>query len=237
MAHAFKDSVYKFVKTHGGIITILNAFPFIKILIAMPVAQKNSFNNLIKEKIAETILIHFKKDYILSRLDFNFEPTPNMQIFLKALVVFDSDTDKAIITKRLDFENNLVVNSFIHFKLSFLKRKWDELVSLANDNVLYLLSQDSFSELIKFLISNLEYRYYAVNIFSKQDCYLLCDTKGEAIKDFLIEKSVLHDDSALLVNLVALNPEKIIIHNSVFLKDKLLKTLYEFFSNRVEISK
>lgn len=236
-AEVFSNSIYSKIKSHGGIITSLNDNCFYKVLIALPIIERFKVHNLIKEKIAETILLCIKSEYILSRLDFEINNTSSMQIFLKALLVFDSDTDKDIIVERLNFDSNLVVNSFVNFRLTFLKRKWNELVSLANDNAMYLLSQDSFNELIKFLISNLEYRCYAVNVFFKQDCYLLCDMKGEVVKDFLIDKNIMYDDSKLLTNLVALNPEKIIVHGSKNLKDKLLSTLYEFFSNRVELSK
>lgn len=236
-AEIFKNSIFNNIKSHGGIITSLNDNCFYKVLIALPIIERFKVHNAIKEKIAETILLCIKSEYILSRLEFEINNTPSMQIFLKALIVFDSDTDKDIIVERLNFDSNLVVKSFVNFRLTFLKRKWNELVSLANDNAMYLLSQDSFNELIKFLISNLEYRCYEVNVFLKQDCYLLCDMKGEVVKDFLIDKNIMYDDSKLLTNLVALNPEKIIVHGSKNLKDKLLVTLYEYFSNRIELCK
>ncbi len=236
-ANSFKNSLNDIIKSNNGVITTLNQYNFTKVLIAVPIIERFKLHNTIREKIAENILLSYKKDYILSRLNFDINQNLNMQIFLKALVVFDSDTDKEIILERMKFDSNLVVNSFINFRLSFLKRKWEELVELANDNSMYLLNNDTFHELIKFLISNLEYRYHTINIFSKQDCYLLYDTSGKVINDFLVDKNVAYDDNHLLTSLVALNPEKIVIHCNSFVKDKLLNTLYEYFSNRVHICK
>ena len=121
--------------------------------------------------------------------------------------------------------------------LKFLKKKWEELVSLANENVMYFLSEDSLLELIKFLISNLEHRCYAVNVFSKSDCYFLCDLQGKRIDDFMLEKQGIYEDGNLLTILVALNPEKIIVHCNKFVKDKLLRNLFSLFPNRIEICK
>ena len=156
----FENEIKSTIKQHNGIITELSYNNYNKVLIAVPIIERFKIHNFIREKIAETILVKFKAQYILSRLNFDLTPTTDMQIFLKALVVFDSDIDKEIIMERLNFDSNLVVSSFLNFKLSFLKRKWQELVGLANDNSMYLLSKDSFLELIKFLISNLEHRYY-----------------------------------------------------------------------------
>jgi len=236
-ANYFKNSLYEKIKSSKGVITLLNDICFVKVLIAVPIIERFKIHNLIREKIAETILVCYKKQYILSRLNFNLENNTNMQVFLKALVVFDSDIDKEIILERLKLDETIVVNSFINFKLPFLKRKWEELISLANDNSMYILSNDSFIELIKFLISNLEYRYCTINVFSKQDCYLICDKTGKYVNDFLIDKHIVYDDNNLLTSLVALNPEKIIVHCNKFVKDKLIKSLYDYFPTRVELSK
>lgn len=233
----FKNQIFNTIKKNNGIVTSLENQNEFRVLIAIPIIERFKIHNYIREKIAETILLFYKKEYILSKLDFDITKIIDMQIFLKALIVFDSDIDKEIILERLKFDSNLIINSFINFRLSFLKRKWNELVSLANDNEMYLLSKDTFLELIKFLISNLEYRYCTVNIFSKKDCYFLCNKEGEGIEDFLIDKNIVYDDSNLLTSLVALNPERIIFHCNNNIKDKLIKTLYDLFSHRVQISK
>ena len=236
-AQNFRKSIISDIKSLQGVVTVLVSITFAKVLIAVPNDVKTKAKEILIEKIAENILLYNKKRYILSKLNFDITHSTSMQVFLKALVVFDSDTDKEIIIERLDLQNDIVVKSFVDFRLTFLKRKWDELVSLANDNAMYLVSEDTFGELIKFLISNLEYRCYAVNVFSKKNCYLLCDTQGKVINDFLIERNIVYDDNMLITSLIALNPEKIIVHCNSFVKDKLLKTLYEYFSNRLEVCK
>jgi len=236
-AFAFKDAIYNTIKEYNGVITILYSSTFFKVLIAVSNKYSNKLKSFLSEKIAENILLNYKKNFILSRLNFFVTSNTNMQVFLKALVVFDSDTDKEIIVQRLNFNNNLVVKSFVDFKLQFLKRKWLELVDLANDNAMYLVSDDTFNELIKFVISNLEYRYYTVNVFSKKDCYMICDTKGEFVSDFLVDKNIVYDDNNLLTTLIALNPEKIIMHCDNNVKDKTINKLFLYFSNRLEICK
>ena len=90
---------------------------------------------------------------------------------------------------------------------------------------------------LKFLISNLEYRCYAVNVFPKNNCYLLCDTQGNCINDFLIDKNIIYDDNNLLTSLIALNPEKIIFHCNSNVRDNIINSLFQYFSNRIVICK
>lgn len=233
----FIDKIRPFIKETKGVVVSIFLQDTHKVLVAVPIEKKEQAMSLLKENLAEMILTNFKKEYIMSKLNFEVDHSVNMRVFLQTLICFDSDVDKQIIMESLNFDKSIYLNSFINFRLKFLKNKWDELVTLANDNIMYLLSEDSFVELIKFLISNLDYRCYAVNIFSKQNCYLLCDMEGKVINDFLLDKNIVYDDNKLLTSLIALNPEKIIIHCNSFLKENLLKNLYNFFSNRIEICK
>jgi len=236
-ADVFEKKVNSFVQNFGGIVANVFSQDYFKVLVAIPFEKKRETTKFFKEKLAETILTNYKKDYILKSLNFEKIQTENISVFMQALICFDSEIDKQIILERLNMRSDFYLTSFVSFKLKFLKEKWNELITLANDNMIYLLNEDSCVELIKFLISNLEHRYYAVNIFLKDDCYLLCDMQGKVIEDFLIEKHIVYDDRNLINSLVALNPEKIIVHCNKILKDKLIKNLFNFFPSQIEICK
>lgn len=236
-SNIYEKKILCFVKNVQGVVANVFSEGFYKLLIAVPFETRREAIRFFKTKLAETILTIYKRKFIVSNLNIEKIRTENISVFLQALVCFDSEIDKQIIIERINFKNNFYLNSFISFKLKFLKNKWNELVTLANDNMIYLLNDDSCLELIKFLISNLEHRYYAVNIFLKDDCYLLCDMQGKVIEDFLIEKHVVYDDKNLINSLVALNPEKIILHCNKILKDKLIKNLFNFFPSQIEICK
>lgn len=178
-ANVFEKKILFFVQNYGGVVATVFSQGLYKLLVAIPFENRKEAIKFFKEKLAEIVLIGYKKDYILKSLNLEKIRTENISVFVQALICFDSEIDKKIILDRLTLKNDFYLNSFILFKLKVLKDKWQELISLANDNMIYLLNEDSCLELIKFLISNLEHRYYAVNIFLKDDCYLLCDMQRE----------------------------------------------------------
>ena len=236
-ADSFVKSISSFVRNRDGIIVNVYSMSFTKVLFAVPEPNQEECYFYVKEKLAESILSHYKKKYIMSKLDFDINASANMNVFIQTLTCFDSDMEKKILCENIDFKDTFCIDSYVRFRMKYLKQKWNELATLANDNIMYLISEDSFVEFIKFLISNLEHRCYAVNVFSKKNCYLLCDLEGKQINDFLLEKNIAYDDNHLLTSLIALNPEKIILHCNPFLKDALLKTLYSYFMDRIELCK
>ena len=237
MAEYFASKINLVIKSCKGISACITLNGQNCVLVAVPKDKEEFARDFVKQKIAECILFFYKKDYIVSKLNFEKPKTTYMNVFLQTLVCFDGEADKHFIEQCLDFDDRIFVDAVVAFKLKFLKKKWEELVSLANENVMYFLSEDSLLELIKFLISNLEHRCYAVNVFSKSDCYFLCDLQGKRIDDFMLEKQGIYEDGSLLSTLVVLNPEKIIIHCNKFVKDKLLRNLFSLFPNRIEICK
>ena len=237
MAEYFASKINLVIKSCKGISACITLNGQNCVLVAVPKDKEEFARDFVKQKIAESILFFYKKDYIVSKLNFEKPKTTYMNVFLQTLVCFDGEADKHFIEQCLDFDDRVFVDAVVAFKLKFLKKKWEELVSLANENVMYFLSEDSLLELIKFLISNLEHRCYAVNVFSKSDCYFLCDLQGKRIDDFMLEKQGIYEDGSLLSTLVALNPEKIIVHCNKFVKDKLLRNLFSLFPNRIEICK
>lgn len=237
MAEYFASKINLVIKSCKGISACITLNGQNCVLVAVPKDKEEFAREFVKQKIAECILFFYKKDYIVSKLNFEKPKTTYMNVFLQTLVCFDGEADKHFIEQCLDFDDRIFVDAVVAFKLKFLKKKWEELVSLANENVMYFLSEDSLLELIKFLISNLEHRCYAVNVFSKSDCYFLCDLQGKRIDDFMLEKQGIYEDGSLLSTLVALNPEKIIVHCNKFVKDKLLRNLFSLFPNRIEICK
>jgi len=85
---------------------------------------------------------------------------------------------------------NIVLESFFYFQLLPLKEKWKELAGIANENGTYLLSEDSFIELLKFLIDNIEFLSDEVIIEVEKDNIKILDinenpiAEKEQISDF-----------------------------------------------------
>lgn len=237
IAEDFARSISIYVRERLGLVIVAYPVHFASVVIALPLKCKEEANIYFKQKIAEYVLSIYKREYILNHLDFENSQSLSMKVFLQTLVCFDSEMDKQIIADSIILRDKFCVDSFVNFRLSFIKKKWNEVVSLANENIMYLLSEDSFLEFTRFLISNLDHRCPAVNIFSKKNCYFLCDMEGNGIDDFLVEKPIVYDDGKLITSLIALNPEKIILHCNPFVKEPLLRTLFSYFNDRIEVCK
>ncbi len=230
------DKIKTKTKGLGGVVTLVVESFMVFIVIAIPQNKKEEIKDYILDIIINIYTTKYKLEYLLG--NFNFEVTNdiNMKAFIKALMVFDLDTDKKIIRQKLLNIDSIVVDSFFHFRLGVLKARWNDLINLANDNIMYLMSKDTFIELIKFLVSNLEFKCDFVSVKQSGKDFKIYDKDGKSLKDELEDCENLND-VFLITTLISLNPRRIRLDTTNNLKDNTMSLLYEIFNNRVEIFK
>lgn len=145
------------VKEVSGVITSYELNSMIFIVLACPEVEKVRLKYIISNAISYGICTYFKEDFLQKYLKIPQKNNLEEFTFRKALVYFDKETDKFLVSKHLKLDKNIVLESFFYFKLAPLREKWKELVGIANENGSYLISDDSFIELLRFLIDNIEF--------------------------------------------------------------------------------
>lgn len=200
--------IYNSVKSLSSdlnpIITSYEHNGMVSVIFACDNFFKAKLKFFIMNSVVFSICTFFKEEYLTKKLKTPNKSSIENYTFKKALVNFDRETDRFIIGKQLILEQNLNLDSFFHFKLKNLKEKWDELVNIANDNSTYFLAEDSFLELLKFLIDNIEYETAEVNVVCNNGQLFLFDSNFEIIDDKLSFNC--YD---LVDNLLKLSPRKI----------------------------
>lgn len=221
------------IKKVGGKIALVSGGGTARLWLSVKDEHKKMVKKKVIGLIADMILQVYKSEYLTSNFKFRTTNDINMQAFIKALVVFDWDIDKQIIIRMLMDMDCVVVDAFVCFKLGILKTKWDDLVSLANDNIAYLMSTDTFIELLKYLISNLDFRTNEVNVFCVNRTYTLKDNKGLPIKE---GHGDIKDcsDAFLITSLISLSPQKIKVHIDNF-DGNVINLLFNLFNDRIVI--
>ena len=88
--------------------------------------------------------------------------------------------------------------------LKALREKWAELISLANENSDYLVSNEAFFDLLKFLIDNLEVCEEEINVFEDDNGYFITPQNSQ---DDCAYESL--SKEGLVSSLIELCPKKI----------------------------
>lgn len=188
----------------GCVVTCYEEYEKIHILLACPKEEQARVSSIVERCVIKVICNFYKERFLTESLRLPSHETMTVMAFKKALINFDKETDFYLISKNLDLQKNLYLDSFYFFRLRALREKWTELVTLANENSDYLVSNDAFFDLLRFLIDNLEVGEEEISVFEEE--------KGFSIRlcreDDKLQCSELSREG-LVSSLIELCPKKI----------------------------
>lgn len=230
-----KKDIAKFVyqtlkaetKELGTVVTCYEEFGNFYIILACPLIEKVRFSRLLESCIIKAISNFYKEQYLERHLILPMHEKMSLTAFKRALINFDKETDFYIISKNLQLEKTLYLDSFYEFRLSALRNKWDELITLANDNSEYLIGEEPFFDLLKFLIDNLEICENEISVFENEKGYEIKLPENEISCKNLTKEG-------LISTLIELSPKKINMFCDK--EDPTVNFLSKIFEKRINVS-
>jgi len=210
----------------GSVVTCYEQFDNLFVVFGCPITEKARATVLIERCIIKVVCNFYKEQFLSENLRLPIFENMSLTAFKKALINFDKETDFYIISKNLDLDKNLHLDSFYSFRLKALRDKWGELISLANENSEYLVSNEAFFDLLKFLIDNLEVCEEEINVFQDENGYFFSSANHETDCDSL-------SDEGLVSSLIELCPKRI----NFFCKgdDNTAGFLSKIFEERINV--
>lgn len=222
MAKFYYNTISSYILAVDGIITSHEDGGYISILLAVDNEKKAEIELLIANVVVELICTKFKLDYLNAFLFLPNHDKLGMSAFKKALLNFDKETDKFIIKKNLNLGNSLYLESFYKFRLKALEDKWAELVSLSNENREYLVSDESFVDLLKFLVDNLDICEEEISVYKEDGGYRICRDAG------VVERGDLVSEESVVSSVIDLSPQRINLYfNETSGAINLLERIFE----------
>ncbi len=225
IAKYFYNSLSNYIKGLGGVLTCHESKGYISILFAVDGDKAQNAQSVIANAVVEVICERFKAEYLNRCLFLPEQDQIGMSAFKKALLNFDRETDRFIIKKCLILENNLYLESFYKFRLKALQDKWAELVTLSNENREYLVSKESFIDLLKFLVDNLDICSDEISVVKEEGGYRIFDDQncGELISE-----------ESMVSSVIDLSPQKINLYFNESSSATLL--LEKIFEERISVN-
>ena len=227
LAKFFHNALFPYAKSLNGFVTSNEDNGYISILIAVPESKTEEIKSVLLRCVTEAICTKFKSDFLNKFLVLPELDTVSLFAFKRALLNFDRETDKFIIKKNLVLNENLYLESFYNFRLKSLVDKWEELVSLSNENKDYLVSKESFIDLLKFLVDNLDICQEEISVVKEKDGYRIFADDSDFDAELISEEHILS-------SVIDLAPQKINLYFSE--TSRAINLLERVFEERIIIN-
>ncbi len=221
--HSTENAFGKRVRANGGIMAAKESDGRLNVSVACENENKQSLIKVIRDCIAEMFLTTVKLNYLRSALVLPSLGADAYNILLYTLVAFDRDTEKEIILGALNFGDNLALDGLFNFKLVELKKRWDDIAELAVNNSVYLSSDETLNELLKFLMSAISPKVAKLEIAKNKDFYRIRGKRGDGEFEYRV-----CSPEQLMIYLINIAPIELTLCGS-FENDKIFNRLVSIF--------
>lgn len=194
----------------------------VALLINCPEYYIDIIRTEIADKVAEILVIKYKYEYLKKQVAVCGLSSIEREILLTSLIAADLDDDKKFAFDRLKSDNNICIDGIYNFKLSCLRKKWQDIAEC----IPACFMNTQLKDFIYYLLENKKKRVYVDNGLV-YDCHfrrlkrsMLLD--GESIK--IIREILLSNCGE--VELLGQIPKDDEYYLKEFYNDKI------FFSNR-----
>ncbi len=228
-----QDGIKEILAQCGGVSTISADSDLVSLSIGCKKQNATKLKAILKMLITDIVCEKIKFEFLSQNMDITSFGQEYGYALAKVCTYFDNKLDRHIVLQCLDINTKVLnIESFFHFRLSTLKRKWRELCEIATSNAPAIVRHENFVEFIKFLLKNAESNCQSVILEMHEKCIIYHDLR----RDFDIISAIDPGDKlGVLGRLIELNPELIKIYASEDC-DETLSLVQNIFADKVIIN-
>ena len=181
----------------------------------------------IKDGLVEMFGVVGKFDFIKHNLVLGLSQT-NYELLLHTLVAFDRENEHKLLNRVIQVKDNMTLDGIFNFKLGELKERWLEICNLTRNNGVYLYDDETYNELLRFLISAVNPKINKLTVKENNGRYNL----SGAFKNSVLDIDVI-DSAELMYYLIDLAPLELVIDGGIT-NNELSKRLVGIFDSKTK---
>lgn len=163
----------------------------------------------VKECLIEMYAVVVKFDYIKRNLPLCL-PAFRYELLLHTLVAFDRENERKLLAKTVRVQNDMALDGVFNFRLDELKKRWQEICELTKSNGMYLHNDETYNELLRFLISAVNPKINKLTVKESDGKYRLTGNYKDSRLDLNAKTS-----AELMYYLIDLAPLELVIEGGI----------------------
>lgn len=161
--------------------------------------------------VCEALSLGYKNVYVRKLLDVDYDNF-YQNVLVNTICIFDSEYDKQFISRIVTDNATVCLDGYYNFKMSQVKRKWQDISRLVSDNDFILTDNELIIEFLQYLLDSLTCKEQTLSVSLDGNDYALFGKDNKALPRIKsLAKAVSVEEEAML-NIICLKPDKLNIY-------------------------
>jgi len=165
----------------------------------------------ITSAVCEALSLGYKNVYVRQLLDVDYDNF-YQNVLVNTICIFDSEYDKQFISRIMSDSATVCLDGYYNFKMSQVKRKWQDISKLVSDNDFILTDNELIIEFLQYLLESMNTKEQTLSVSLDADNFTLYGKDNKVLPKLKsLAKSVSAEEDAML-NIICLKPDKLNIY-------------------------
>lgn len=133
---------------------------------------------IVKRALTELFLGREKKNYLTAGVEKLKISSGSRKLLVHALTGFDREAEEKLMRNSLRFRRFFDIDGFLSFRMKEFYARWKEMCDLAGQHGSFLLNEDTFNDLLRFLIDASKRRDSRAEVIRVDGRYRLVEKRG-----------------------------------------------------------
>lgn len=161
--------------------------------------------------VCEALSLGYKNVYVRRLLNVGYDSF-YQNVLVNTICKFDSEYDKQFVSRIILDGATVCLDGYYNFKMSQVKRKWQEISKLVCDNSYLLADNELIIELLQYLLESLTSREQTVSLSLLDDDFVLCNKSNSVLNKLKsIARTASVEEEAML-NVICLKPSNLVVY-------------------------
>ncbi len=167
----------------------------------------------LRETISQTLALGYKNVYVrkLLKIDKN---SFFQNILVNTLCLFDNDYDRQAVRHLIDIEKSIYIDGYYNFRMETLKKKWQEIANLVNDNYYVMTDKTLIVEFLQYLLESSSSKLKKLTVSIEKERFILYGDSDEVMEPTASLAKYSDIEEEVMLNMLWLKPQMIKTYSS-----------------------
>ncbi len=174
-------------------------------------AYRFQMSRAVNSAVCDALSLGYKNVYMRGLLDVDYDNF-YQNVLVNTICIFDSEYDKQFVSRLMTDSSTLCLDGYYNFKMSRIKRKWEDISRLVSDNSFILNDNDLIAEFLQYLLESMTEKESSLSVSLDADGFSLFNKENKSISKIKsLARSVSIEEEAML-NIICIKPSKLTVY-------------------------
>ncbi len=209
-----KDQLEPAINEVDGLVSELNEDTRNYFSLACADTYRFQIRRKLNDAVSQALTLGYKNIFVRKLLGVR-KSNFFQDVLVNTICIFDNDYDRQAVSRILDVDRTLCLDGYYNFRLSSVKKKWQEVTKLVSDNFYVLSDSELIVEFLQYLLESTPCKVKKLSVSIDGNSFVLYGSSDKVLEPVASLAKNFDVEEEVMLNVLYLKPQKVKVYHTV----------------------